>query len=642
MATNFSSGSAEGIRNSVPGPFQTGGQLKVQDVRTSVSRSSFTQPDGQKFTNDVARVELTNVQLPSGTLLPKAGFWLVRTLENSTRLLQFRPSLDSSLREVSGFSEDLTFILTSDGLVQTPSSSTVVGAARELVSSVIASGASLMPTSAVVDSSSTSLDKQSIVETLNSIRAGVLAVPDHYFNGLRKINAQWIGISVAMFVDSVSDPAVRLRYRPVGGKANEIATWDDADLRAFVARAHALGFKTYLTLAFEQPDGDMQGSAVPGDPRCRRADAPIPRFVMGKPFVEAGETMMQCLDPADFWWAPDHPQHVAKRAVFWNTYTDIAVKYARLSQEMGVELYSIGTETDWLFRARPTATLPVHFGTELNRMMAGVRSAYSGRVTYDQEIKVLMQPAGFRGGEWAPMLAGDLGFDVIGISAYPNTLEKMPIPTRVMSVAELEQAYWQPVFDNTLIPLRTRYPNLPIVFTEYGLVNDIGVPVNQQNNVGRPLTGRDSTGISDGMRQQANLYQAFFNVNERNNRLVAGGFVWADYMLNGPTQMVHCRDVTHHILCSPPAMSAIGASYAQQNSDSTRVLNWAEHALPTFLPSIGTQVRINNVDCRSYSSTGNYLCIRDGRVLAHNGREWQMLDVGGVADFLPLAKAAGF
>ena len=37
---------------------------------------------------------------------------------------------------------------------------------------------------------------------------------------------------------------------------------------------------------------------------------------------------------------------------FWNTYTEQAVHFARIAQEEGVRMYSLGTETDRLFRTR--------------------------------------------------------------------------------------------------------------------------------------------------------------------------------------------------------------------------------------------------------------------------------------------------
>lgn len=642
MAINFTSVTSQAMRNSVPGPFQAGGSIAVEDMQVTVTRSAFTQANGQQASNDLAQAVLTNVRLANGSLLPKAGFWVGRTVETGARILQFRPSLDASLRDVPGFGEDLTFVLGPDGSVQIPSLNAVGGVARDFVAAVIANGPALMNAATVQVIAPAQLGKEAVGQILTNLHTSVQAAPDQYFNGLRKLNAQWIGISVAMFVPSVSDPAVRLQYRAAGDDVFKISTWDDADLSAFIARAHALGFKTYLTLAIEQPKGDVQGAVVPGDPACKRADAPIHRFLMGKPFVDSGETMMQCLSPADFWWAPEHPQHTAKRSAFWSSYTDIAVKYARLSQELGVAMYSLGTETDWLFRARATAALPVHFGTELRQMVSQVRAVYSGLLTYDQHISVLIDPSGFRGGEWAPMLVSDLGLDVIGISAYPETLRNQSRPTQVMGVAQLEQLYWKPVFDNTLVPLRARYPTLPIVFTEYGVVNDVGVPSDQQSNIGKPVTGRDANGVTDGMRQQANLHNAFFNVNERYNRLVAGAFVWANYMMDGAATANECQRVTHHIPCSPPAQAAIAAGYASVNEASMRVLNWAESALPTFLPTLGVAATVNGIGCRSYPTTGNYLCIRDGRVLAHNGREWQLLDVGAVADFLPAARAAGF
>jgi hypothetical protein len=459
-----------------------------------------------------------------------------------------------------------------------------------------------------------------------------------YFDNLKSMNAEWLGVSVAMFVDSVSDPTVRARYR-VAGHDNEIATWDDADLAAFLQRARDRGIKVYLTLALENPLGDTL--ITPADARCKTASAPIPRYIMGRPFF-ARDAATDCINEADYWWNPAHPQHAARKAIFWQSYTALAAKYAAMAQQAGVQLYSVGTETDWLFRARAGGGTTTHFASELQALMTAVRAVYSGRVTYDQHIKVHTQPQFSAGGEWAPYLAADLGLDVIGLSTY---IDSWPTrPTEVLSVAQLEQSFWSPVFD-VLARLQAQNPGKPVFFTEVGVVDDLGAPADQASNIGAVVTGRDGSGNTAGMRQQANLYTALFNVNAARGYPVAGMFFWSMYMVEGADfGGGFCNLVTHQILCSPPARQALTAGYAAwREADAQRVFNWAEASFPALFDKASGQAgAAGGYTYRYYPQSSTFLATREGHVYVHNGRNWNVQDFGPVANFIDAAAGAGF
>jgi hypothetical protein len=87
----------------------------------------------------------------------------------------------------------------------------------------------------------------------------------------------------------------------------------------------------------------------------------------------------------------------------------------------------------------------------------------------------------------------------------------------------------------------------------------------------------------------------------------------------------------------------IGADQASPPlADADRVMNWAEVAYPQYFRrpySTGTALGYRY---RYYEASGNFLATRNGRVAVHNGRDWIELDVGALADFLPLAAAAGY
>lgn len=77
-------------------------------------------------------------------------------------------------------------------------------------------------------------------------------------------------------------------------------------------------------------------------------------------------------------------------------------------------------------------------------------------------------------------------------------------------------------------------------------------------------------------------------------------------------------------------------------SSADRVFNWAESMFPQFFPSGGVPGTFGIYVYRYYPATGNYVGAGSGRVVVHNGRDWNLLDVGELAEFLRIAVAAGF
>ena len=136
----------------------------------------------------------------------------------------------------------------------------------------------------------------------------------------------------------------------------------------------------------------------------------------------------QCLNPALWWWNPSHPSHAANLAEFWRSYTAVAVKYAGLSQQWGVEMFSLGTETETLFRTRPSGDWTNSFLSQLQQMVSAVRGVYSGFVTYDMHYSAIQHPEYFNGGNGSAFMFQDVGLDVIGVSAY---FELAPSPVDV-------------------------------------------------------------------------------------------------------------------------------------------------------------------------------------------------------------------
>jgi hypothetical protein len=459
---------------------------------------------------------------------------------------------------------------------------------------------------------------------------GIKALPDAYFQYLANNNVNWLGISVAIFTGGMVDPTVKVIYTPATNQIpGAIYTFDDADLTTFIARVKQQGVKVYLTLAFQDSP-----EATQRDPStlCHSAQYPVPRYLFGEMRFNPAVPVEACINPAYWWWNPSHSNYSTNVALFWNSYTQVAVKYATLAQHAGIEMISLGTETDRIFRTQ-NGSYPNNFRNELTQMVVAVRAAYSGVVTYDQVYDV--QTSGNFYSASKPLFQ-DLGLDVVGVSAYfPLT---SPPPTRVLSVSELESA-WDTVFTNYLAPLQAANPGKPMVFLEFGYTDDVASPGNPTSNESTLFVSQDlsGNGVDDGRDQQNNIYQAFFNVNARYDDLVRGAFLWGNGMSN------YDFDLTHRgfkLEGKPVELTVRGVYGAWKNDE--RLFSWAEAAYSAYFPVGANTQTASGYTYRYYPSTGNYLAFKNGRVVLHNGRDWNLLDVGAISLFLRLATAAGY
>ena len=107
------------------------------------------------------------------------------------------------------------------------------------------------------------------------------------------------------------------------------------------------------------------------------------------------------------------------------------------------------------------------------------------------------------------------------------------------------------------------------------------------------------------------------------------------------TEQIECICTTS--TCGAGMLDAGAAVRAAAGiSDIDRVFNWAEVAYPQYFPKpmvAGVQAPYTY---RYYPATGNYVGVAGGRVYVHNGRDWNLLDVGALSDFIALAAAAGY
>lgn len=539
-------GNVQGIRTAVWSFLRTAPSLSAGSTRVSVGRSTSVDSFGKRVRSDVAQVRFDIVVVGSRPFT-QAGFWLVRDVDTQQIYLTFHPALDSSLRGIPGFASDVTVVMSADGRsIDTVQIERASGAAFDYIAAVIAHAHRLIEGGTVVVNPPATFDRSAVIAALQKLRNRIETIENEYFEFLKSLNVQWLGISVALFYDSIADPAVRVRYRPAG-ETRGIYTYHDADLRNFIIRAKELGFSVYLTLAFEPSDIPVSMA----DPTCNTPAYKPNRWLVGRPAVDRSDSYQACINPALWWWDPNHPDHARNVSAFWNTYTELAVKYAALSQQLGVDMLSLGTETENLFRSRPAqGPYTNDFRAQLTAMVAAVRNVYSGLLTYDQHYDVLVYPRQYGGGAGSTNLFTDIALDVVSISAYFRLVNTPP--TEVLLVEWLESA-WENIFAGYLAPLQDAYPDKPIVFTEFGYTDDVGSPANPQANMGAPLASRNEFGVTDGMVQQQNIFKAFFNVNRRFNDLVGGAFIWGNQVFSNAPWL--CNQVYFNLYCKPSAQT---------------------------------------------------------------------------------------
>jgi len=330
-------------------------------------------------------------------------------------------------------------------------------------------------------------------------------LPPEYFEYLRDLNVNWVGISVALHIDGSMDSTVEIDH----SEHRFVPTLRDDVLARMIREFRRHGFNVYLALAIE--------SGAEGD-------YPVQRWQMGDPLAAVEDPDLR----PEFWpWATDHPDHEEFVREFWESYAEQAVHIARIAEAEGAGLYCIGTETDGLFRTRSGGRWPNHFLDEITAMVEAVRAVYSGNLAYEQHYGSTVQTDYF--GPGSGYVAKDLGLDVIAVSAYYELWPEPP--TMAPSVLDLEGS-WERVFNEYLIPLQERNGGLPIFFTEFGYVDSVQslLQADIDSFIDKVFADADGNGLDDGEETQANAYEAFFNVVDRHPGVVEGAFLWGHQM----------------------------------------------------------------------------------------------------------------
>ena len=354
-------------------------------------------------------------------------------------------------------------------------------------------------------------------------------IPLEFVDWLHGLHANWILISVGLHYDDSMDSSVSRET----DRSRNVPTWRDGTLRHVIREFREHEFNIYMTLAFEAHEAETSARPVH---RWQLGD-PAPPHTGGVPPDEGTAGLIAAVN----WpWRPDHPDHQRFTAEFWETYTQQAEHFAAIAEDEGVALFSLGTETDRLFRSRPDRHDPTRpasgymgndFGDELQTMVDRVRAVYSGRLTYDMHANTLIYADHHGRGSGAGHLWEDLDLDVVGISGW-FPLTASPLAT-VPRVAQLQMSY-ESILGDLLVPLAARNPGRAIVFTEYGSMDVVEAPADPGSGARhselKTLVDRNRNGLDDGEETQANIFQAFFNASASYPGLVNGAFFWDNWI----------------------------------------------------------------------------------------------------------------
>ena len=120
----------------------------------------------------------------------------------------------------------------------------------------------------------------------------------------------------------------------------------------------------------------------------------------------------------------------------------LAKHFARIAEDEGARLYSLGTETDRLFRTRSgdpdnpnERDWTNNFGQELKVMVDRVRAVYSGLLTYDMHYSVLLDleyfgPGSNHTGRWVMVVVVMVWGDVVMVVGDEDAVKRLVCGSR--------------------------------------------------------------------------------------------------------------------------------------------------------------------------------------------------------------------
>ena len=366
--------------------------------------------------------------------------------------------------------------------------------------------------------------------------------PPEYFNWLRNLGVNWVGISISLHLDNSLDSIVKRDY------SASIPTYTDEVLVKTIQEFKNKGLNVYLTLAFEISEAED-------------SEFPVSRWQLGDPKMYKEDPNVQL----ENWpWALESPLHNQFVNSFFKSYTEQAVYFAKIAQAENVEMFSLGTETERLFRTRTGGYWPNNYKNHLKNMVGSVREVYSGLLTYDMSYDALTANDFY--GVGSDSLWQDLKLDIVGISSYFKLFETSC--TFVPSLDTLD-FIWNEIIDEYFIPLKDRNPDLSIVLLEFGYVNDYNSPHQPNSNEFQTRTYRDNNfnGLDDEEEVQANIYESFYKAIT-NRGIIEGAFLWGNEIAS-PEQYEYWNKMKHFGIRNKLAESVIDRYYVNSNIDTS-------------------------------------------------------------------------
>ena len=328
--------------------------------------------------------------------------------------------------------------------------------------------------------------------------AGITEIPEDYFDYLKRLNTQWVVIGNSMHVDNSVDSTVELRY--TNDFDTYVPSWPDATLRTMVNQLHNRGYKVILAVGFDEPwpEDGSQSPVLPGKAAWR--------YQLGQPTTPSGYTL------AEWPWNPSNAINQRFVSSFWKTYTDVSIYHAKLCQDLGVEMFEVGAESQELFRTSNIGTrYTMNYKTQVKALVDSVRNHYSGKIAYYMHVgtwkaAVTSTPSD---STWHD-LWGDANFDIIGVSMYDAvrpTTASYTATTTVNTVSYFKNLF--KTFLTTYVKKVTeRYPAKPVVALELGFqTRDItNIGLTEPKGV---ISADDfnKNGILDAEEVQGNLFR---------------------------------------------------------------------------------------------------------------------------------------
>ncbi len=335
---------------------------------------------------------------------------------------------------------------------------------------------------------------------------GITELPDDYFDYLRRLNTQWVVVSNSIHVDNSVDSTVELRYTT--DFKNYVPSWPDATLRTMIQQLHNRGYKVILSIGLDEPwpeDGSVNPDIPPGKAAWR--------YQIGTPITPTGYTLTE-------WpWNPLNANNQNFVSSFWASYTNVAIYHAKLCQQLGVEVFQVGAESQELFRTSNIGSrYTLNYKTQVKALVDSVRNNYSGKIAYYMHVGTwkLAKTSTNTDTLWHNLWE-DANFDIIGVSLYDAVRPTTANYTSTTTVNTV--SYFKNLFKTFLTTyvknVVNRYPSKPVVALELGFQTRDITNIGLTEPTG--LMSRDDfnkNGIPDAEEIQANLFEAYFSIQD--------------------------------------------------------------------------------------------------------------------------------